>query len=86
MEDDLKKIEINGRRPQKNGNNLKKWKTTPKQMETTQKNMEDKNGKKGRRPKTNLFSILLKFRGKPFLRLAQLSKIPLILLRGWVKS
>jgi hypothetical protein len=41
--------------------------------------MEDDLKKNGRQPKrrgeTNLFSIPLKFRGKPFLGLAQLSKI-----------
>jgi hypothetical protein len=80
MEDDLKKIR-NGRRPRKkNGRgpqkktkknfsqfllSLGEWKTTSKKR------------KKGRRPKKkkNLFSIPLKFRGTPFLGLAQLSKI-----------
>ena len=49
---------------QTTSNKNKKWKTT-----STKKN--------GRRPnkKSNLFLIHLKFRGKPFLGLAQLSKI-----------
>ena len=36
--------------------------------------------------KKNLFSILLKFRGKPFLGLAQLSKILLILIIDFLAS
>jgi hypothetical protein len=64
MEDDLQK---NGRGPQKkmenNQKNIKKWKTT------------SKNKTKKPKKNNNLFSIPLKFRGKPFLGLAQLSKI-----------
>jgi hypothetical protein len=81
VEDDLKK----------NGNGTpKKGKTTSKNMEDNPKKIMENNVKKlgenGRRPqkkrekkednlKKILFSIPLKSRGKPFLGLAQLSKI-----------
>jgi hypothetical protein len=64
MKDDLQKWGGNERRP-KNimENSLKKMKTTKIR------------GKKKKTSKKNLFLIPLKFRGKPFLGLAQLSKI-----------
>ena len=74
MEDHLKKNEKNEdnlqkkwRQPQKRKEKKKKWRRPQKKW----KNEDDLNKKY----KTNLFSIPLKFRGKHFLGLAQLSKI-----------
>ena len=66
MEDDLNNFR-NGRRPEK----FQKWKTTSKISK-----MEDNlNFSKMEDKKNHLFLISLKFKGKPFLGLAQLSKI-----------
>ena len=64
MEDDLKK-------------NIKKYSIHLKYGRRPQKNKKWKttSKKKGRRTKKNLFPIPLKFRGKPFFGLGQLSKI-----------
>ena len=85
MEDDLRNKNKNGRRPQKNGRQPKKKKIKLKKrrrMKTTSKKMKKmkttskKNKKKMKTTsKKNLFLIPLKFRGKPFLGLAQLSQI-----------
>ena len=83
MEDDLKKMREkkwkmtskkikNGRRPQKNKleeeNDLKKIILKREDDQKKEKKEDDLKNK-------NLFLIPLKFRGKPFLGLAQLSKI-----------
>ena len=69
MEDKIPKN--NGRQPQK------KWK---KMKDNLKKQI--KNGRRPQKTKLNKFSIPLKFRGKPFLWLAQLFKIFLTKIRG----
>jgi hypothetical protein len=69
MENDLE--EKNGRRPKKKGGERKT--TPPPPKKKTKKKMENNIKKKDL--KNQLFSIPPKFRGKPFLGLAQLSKI-----------
>ena len=54
---------------------LKKRGKRPKKGRETKGRQPQKKGKKGRQPKKNKNLLLIPLRGKPFLGLAQLSKI-----------